>query len=457
LKKIMNKKLVYLTLAAAGMVSAATAAPVTLYLTGSTAYRGSIYTALRNANGVSGGTLFDANGVNGSTADPSVLSPASTDSSGANKLVYHGFKNGVEYIINCAFTGSEAGIAAVAGTTIGNVRVPANFNGTGFPAALTSTFPLPGVPVKFLDPAATPAYSADATSTTLPDFAMADTGQSVSLTKSATLTDFGVVAIIPFTWAKNKNSAGSPRSSWANLTGVQHNTLFSFMAGGKVAAFFTGNSGDTDNVFLVGRNKGSGTRVNTMTDTLYYPSTPVQNCVLAAYDLGTGVLTFFGDSANTGQPTVSAGNPKAFADADVKQAPSGDGMDSGGFVAQELQCDGSGATKVLVGYLGIGDAKTARDGKGNAANPGGAVWLTLDGVAESNGAIEQGQYSFWGHEHLFAQQTPSSDAATLGPLLKTALLNAAGTLGSVAANQDSAIGTSFMGTTDKGDTGWPSR
>lgn len=364
-----NQSLITSALVAAGLVSAAStfAAATTVYLTGSTAFRATVFTAA-----TTGGDIFDASPA------PTILSPAPNNTSGANQIVYHGFINGTEYIVNCNWTGSEAGIAAVAGVAQPNVTVPANYNGDGTPAVAT-TYNLPGAPVAFL---ASPGYTALGANQQ-PDLSMADTSQAVSLTQTATLTDYGVVGIVPFLWAKNKNTA--PDSSWTDLVNVSDGQLLFELGGAKKASFFTGKSTDSDLVYVVGRNKGSGTHQNAMLASGFYPGTPVQYQINAKYN-SSGVLTFTTEATYT--------------DAQVRATPQGDGYDSGKFVGQTLQTDGKLSTKILVGYIGISDF---------VGNPGG-VALTVDGQTESDGAVANGAYSFWGHEHLLGQQTPSSDA-----------------------------------------------
>lgn len=496
----MNKKMIIpVALLAAGFVSSASGAcgdnlavaPAAqrVYLTGSTAYRSVVFNALRSGkqaastcNGATLGTVFDSAGfsTDGNPAHNAPDDPRAARigggaaGNGDNGITYEGYISGVLYDVVCIFSGSEAGLASVANTTVQNVRLPANQNGDGTPPSLTSFYNLPNAPATFPDPAATPPYTVFASTTTQGDLALADTSSAVSLTKTYAFSGFGTagastpLGIVPFTWVKNKNSA--PNASWTHLTGVGHSQLLSFMAGTKPAAYFTGTATDTETCYLVGRNKGSGTRVNTVADTLLYPSTPVQYYVEAYYPTtdptaaNNGVLTFVGDGTTSPGQITQGGGPVAFTVAPTK-APSGDGFESGGFVAQEMECDGANNVGILIGYLGIGDANTAKNGKagnaanGHPANPGGAVWLTLDGVAESNGAVEEGQYSFWGHEHLYGQTSPNAQTQVIGPLLQTGITAAVGTLGSVAGSSDTAINLSFMHC-DKaagGDLGWPTR
>jgi hypothetical protein len=63
----------------------------------------------------------------------------------------------------------------------------------------------------------------------------------------------------------------------------------------------------------------------------------------------------------------------------------------------------------MIGYVGISDGNTA---VGNSAKV-----LTLNGVPENDATVEQGAYSFWGHEHLYGEVTEDSSIQTVGQAL----------------------------------------
>jgi hypothetical protein len=402
-------------LIALGLISQASADNV-VYLTGSTAFRSTVYNVLAGTN------VFDA--------APTYVSRKGSGSS-ASYMLFHGDINGTPTYINCVWSGSEAGIASVANVTIDN-------DGN----------PLPGSPATWLkaDGSVTGNDTGAPTSGELEasshgaDLAMADTSQAVSLTPkvantSTDLKDYGTVGIVTFVWVKNLNS--SPSAEWSALTNVsipQLNSLIS--AGYQPAAFFTGNAAHTNNnVYLVGRNKGSGTRANTLADTLYGTTRSVQQ-----FSIGGGVST----------PT----------DGTLTLAYEGNnGYESGGGVAGALKVDGScGQTDpffpgkpgwLAIGYLGIGDAG------GTLANN----WLTLDGTAESDGAIAEGRYSFWGHEHVFGKQNISGFLDTVGGKLHDGIianLETAGA-GSNPAAHSGAIAVKYMHCDKASDVAFPTR
>ena len=132
-----------------------------------------------------------------------------------------------------------------------------------------------------------------------------------------------------------------------------------------------------------------------------------------------------------------------------------DGYNSGGDVVKALQIDGS-CQQVdpingkngwyAIGYAGIGDANTL------LAN--GGAWLTFNGVPYTNGAVEEGQYSFWNYEYLLGRVGISGFAQSYGNTLASVYVpKFLG--GANPANKDSAIALQYMHATKPSDTGDP--
>ncbi len=402
-------------LVALGFVSVASADNV-VYLTGSTAFRGTVYNALHTP-----GTVFD-----GAVTEAEFGS----SQSGANYMLFHGNINGTATYINCAWSGSEAGIASASNVTIDN-------DGS----------PLAGSPETWLKAdgsiamsgllGSAPTGSQLEASSHGADLSMADTSQAVSLTPrvantSTDLKDYGVVGVVTFTWAKNINS--SPSAEWnsmTNLTIPQINVLLS--QGFQQAAFFTGIASQTqNNVYLVGRNKGSGTRANQLADSGYGTTRTVQQ-----FSIGGGVST-----AANGTLTLAY-------EAD-------NGYESGGGVAGALAINGSCGQAdpffpsnpgwFAIGMLGINDAVSKS-----------LPFLTVEGVLESDGAIEEGQYAFWGHEHLFGKHNVSGFQDTVGGKLFTGVQTALGTSGSVPSAHSPGIALQYMHADKSSDVAFPTR
>ena len=413
-------------LIALGIVTQASADNV-VYLTGSTAFRSTVYTALHTA-----GTVFD-----GAVTEAEFGS----SQSGANYMLFHGNINGTPTYIDCAWSGSEAGIASAANVTLQNT------DKNGSPIALA------GSPETWLKAdgsismtgllGSAPSGSQLEASSHGADLAQADTSQAVSLTPfvastSTALKDYGVEGIATFTWVKNVNS--SPSAEWtalANVTIPQLNIEIS--QGFQPTAFFTGVASQTNQyAYLVGRNKGSGTRANELADSGYGTTKTVQQ-----FSIGEGVET-----PATGTLLLDYEN--------------NNGYESGGGVATALGIDGSCGQAdpffpshtgwYAIGFLGCSDAIT----HGLAVSPN---WLSADGVLESNGAIEEGQYAFWGHEHLFGKNGISGFQDTVGGKVFTGVQNSLNTLalGSVPANHDAAIALQYMHCDKSSDVAFPAR
>jgi len=352
-----------------------------VFITGSTAARGNVFHAVDTAH--SGGGVFDS--------IPTFVTlnngPAPTTSTGA--YTAYGTISGTPYCLCFDFSGSEAGLWALQRQASGIPNPVQNALGTN------STAVIPGTPepTGFIDPNTANAFTADA------DLSMADTSQAVSLSPAPPYTalhDYGIVGAVTFEWCKGKNSnptAGGD-TSWTDLTNVTDPQLNYLLSSSQIAFYFTGNTNDQDDVYPVGRNKASGTHQNTMLDTLHGTTVAVNqyvvsNCTYSA----SGALTAGSiEAVSTAGGIVSVGN---------------DGFDSGGSVATELSCDEASAKDsfgyqiIMLGYVGISDATTAI---GN-----GAAALRLNGVPENDETVENGTYSFWGHEHLYG--TASEDAA----------------------------------------------
>ena len=372
-------------LVALGIISLAgiAQAQTTVYLTGSTAARSIIYGAATTA-----GQIF--------TAAPTVLS--TNNSSGANTIVYEGNVNHVgTVILNCSFTGSEAGIAAVAGQSLKQ-----SVNG--------GTYSLPGVPPSFLTPAS--SYTVAAPLSAIPgapanpDLTMADTSQAVSQTPQTLyhLVDYGCVGVVPFTIMKGYQS-GTTDQAYNDLNNITTAQLNQLIVGPITANFFTGVSADaSDYVFMSGRNLGSGTRANFLLNVQQPINNPVDQYAwgasLAALYPTAGVLTFAGSYAS-GQTLTEVFN---------------DGFDGGSSVQKTLNVDGSGTANgfsahiILLGYLGISDAANAHATQTSPA--GSAIYLPYNGVYESDLGVENGSYTYWGQEHLLGSvsQSPTSNA-----------------------------------------------
>lgn len=439
------------------MAGVAQAANITvIYLTGSTAARGNIFTAMTTP-----GQIFPAGG--------SVVFPSGGNGS-SSQIVYRGtLTNGDVVDIDCTWTGSEAGIAAVAGQGL-TQSLPNDPNGSG-PYALPGT----GSGLTFFTPTAgaTPTYSGaqstlpngvgnnNGVNVSVPDISMADTSQAVSRTPKATFPehDYGIVGVVTFTLMKGYEK--TPDATWNNLQNISTPQANVIALNGDLinASFATGVASDnTEGVAFIGRNFGSGTRVNfcdncaqisvlAKVDQWAFSGTAGSTALTALYPAATpGTLTFNGNCAS-GQPLVDIGD---------------DGFDSGGYVGNMLNVDGTGNGSVLIGYLGIGDAKNAAGAK-IPTGGGAATYIKFNGYYESDTAVEQGSFSYWGYEHVLGTTTASSaDAAAFAAGLVGGINVQVQSLGSATGDvstnpsQSSIIPLSKMVVTRSGnDVGFP--
>ena len=112
-----------------------------------------------------------------------------------------------------------------------------------------------------------------------------------------------------------------------------------------------------------------------------------------------------------------------------------------------------GTNWFAIGYMGPSDAL-------NTANFGGAptnCWLTVDGYPSSNGTIENGQWWYWGHEHLLGKRGISGTQDTVGNAIFNGIqqtLVSAG-YGTNSLAHDPAIPLGLMNVTKDSDTGFP--
>jgi hypothetical protein len=399
-----RKLMISAALMACGMASQLNAQQ-TVYITGSTAFRSVVFQAITNS--------FDGGAV------PTIATRDGSATSGnnGNYMVFNGTAGGVNTWITCHWTGSEDGIASVA--------TPGSFpefflltdgSVTGISSSKPGTGETNTVPIA-------------------PDFCFADSSQTVSLTPTPALTGMGtnspagICGVVPFVWAKNNNS-GQTSGPWFNLTNINDSAVRKILSGKQKGALLTGVATDTtNNVYCVGRNNRSGTRVNAL--------------AISKFGVKTAVTQF-----------TIGGNPS---DGTLTLASAGfnNGYNSGGDVAKALGVSGSMAQAdpitlgntgwLAVGYLGIGDAKTLGTG----------FWLTYQGIPYNDGNVEEGHYNFWNYEYILGKPGISGYAQTLANNLANFLVPSFSG-GATIGNQDTSVGLTFMNATKSSDTADPS-
>ncbi len=335
----MNSKSVILTGAVTlFLATLADAATQYVYLTGSTAARGSVYNAIGTA-----GVVFQA--------APSIVTQGNATPSKCQYMNFSGQlvgdSSGTITVIKANWSGSEAGIADIAGS--GTQQVLDDSAGSG----ATATGPFVSSSV---------------------DLAMADNDKAFSKNPTANIT--GVkVGIITFKWVKQKGSN-------VNIIGVTDPQLRAILTGGSPEALLTGNNNDVNYVYVTGRNSNSGTRVN-------------------AYGItGYGIFS----SAHQIQVAADGSMVKNSNNGDFTDYLGDYGYESGGDVAKQMGYDLSLATSQdviqgtlahfsVIAYLGYNDASSA------VSN--GGTELSYNGLMESTALVQEGKYTYWGKEFLY--------------------------------------------------------
>jgi hypothetical protein len=433
-------------LIALGVISLASAqAATTVYLVGASALRTTIFSAA-----TAPGVIFDATGQ--PPGEPKIASGAPNNTSSATYIVYEGNINGNLVDIDAYFTGAEAAVADVAGNPLTQ-----KLQNPSFPSGANGTYPVPGTPGSFLNPnngwTTTNSLATIAGAPALPDLALDDTSQAVSLTSKAQfpLVDYGALAVVPFGFLKGYEK--TPDATWSNVVNVTTAEINQLYSGPHSANFVTGISTDSgESVALTGRNFSSGTRVNALLTSQYPITTTVDHW---AYDVNynsPGVLAA-GTSYGSPGTLIEIGN---------------DGFNTAGPAAAQLNFDGTGQQVVLIEPLAVPDALSAYQPASSVTSAGGgpATYLPYNGVYESDQGVINGSYPFWGNEHLFGSvnQQPTTVQGETGLAIANGvksfiLTNGSGTatgaVGPIYKAQSSVIPESFLQVSRAGDGGFP--
>lgn len=343
-----------------------------VYLTGSTAFRGNTYAAITH--------IYDPGFTFGYTGDTL---------SGAGQAIFDGNIGGQRVIIKTDWTGSEGGIQTVAG------QVAIAFLPDSTPVSVAGTAN------------ATKATSDNGGEVKIPDIAMSDTFQSSSAyfgvykgKNYPTLTESpnSPVGVVPFKFLASKGS------TLTNITADQARALFG--AGVLPLAFFTGNSGDKGTtVVATGRDPDSGTRVTELADIGLGSQANVKHW--QPQD-GSGNLV-----KTIGTPIAKYAPWPATTINGIAVSVFNGGFSSGGDLTKAIANTVPAGT-ILLSYAGTGDAD-------KNALPNGAVELSFNGVklgtpasGQTYGSLSvltEGEYTFWGYEHLYYRSSTSGTAA----------------------------------------------
>ncbi len=342
-----------------------------IYITGSTAFRGA---AVNGISGILSGTV--------STAYDGLTSGV-TGIGNANAVNWTGGNiGGTAVTIKASWSGSAGGVQTVAGAPAFNVR----FLIDGAVGGNNADPRTPGNPAELA----------------VPDVAMSDVYQGATPFHGtfngvtyANLND-NIVGVVTFVWAASSGfpiGTGSGTSSSYSMTRQLSQALYP--TGAIPLSMITGSTSHHNTaVIATGRDFDSGTRLTTMAESLVGVTT-----LLAQY-----------------KPTVSSGHitglvlyPRTTINGVDTQVPGNGGESSGSTLRGYLTniVDQTAVNNVDKGYTGGGYLMTYLGVSDYNNVSATAVKLKYAGNDFSQSNVEEGQYTFWGYEHLGFKSTLS--------------------------------------------------
>ncbi len=390
-----------LLVAALAVLSVGAASADTIYITGSTAFR--------KAANASIGSYVD-----GKSAGSGIIFSDTTGANpvGATDIAWQYVTGGSTNYIVAHWSGSEGGIQ--------NTAAPAGTKTYNYVNLATATLQSPA---SF----ATGVGIAGATNSgnviaTNGNIVMADTTQASSLFKNtyAGTTYTGLngsqVGVVTFAWVVNSGA----NSGVTNMTSQNARAI---LTGGFVsAAMLTGSSSDTNDVlWLIGRDIDSGTRLTTLGETGFgttkavkqyfigYGGTTTNNVYLTPATSINGVTEVKGNAGYTSGSGSSASGL-------MYQIKNYGILASGTALTVDTNSTANTYTggNYLIGYAGTGDCGKV------SASP--VRLLSYNGVPYSDGAVYNGQYTFWGYENLYYNaSTVTANTVTVATALISTL------------------------------------
>lgn len=361
----MKLNLTALTAAAALLMAAPAFADVTIYITGSTAFRSAVSNAIKNKMTFAGGQGYAYTG---------------SSFTGSSNQVFVGSVSGITgtVTVKTNWSGSVAGIKAL--TTNQSLAF------LDFPATTGTSYTLSSSGTGSVN-----ANNLNTNSTA--DITMADNYQASTSYTSPNLTA-NRVGVVPFAWV---SSASAP-SGLTNVTPQLARSLF--QSGSLSASVFTNNNNDASDqvngalVYAVGRDPLSGTRLVSFAEsgigifaTVFQsqPSVAGQNGSTVNGISGTTITNINLTPVDASVPTTTTGQT---------------GYSSGGTLADTMRYTtasvtddnaGIGPMKIcFVTYLGESDAARAVNGTGSGVLAGtnvGCRYLTYNGVNAFGGVV----------------------------------------------------------------------
>jgi hypothetical protein len=417
---------------AAGMTVGAYASQsspaVVINVVGSTAFRNAVTSAEVLAASNVGANLSGGIALGSFTTAGKSFSTTTGASGATQSNVYGYLADGSEVMYRNFWTGSLAGVIDLTqGNTTTDLFIPtsatmtATTGGSGGGTQFTGTLVTAVPNVAMSDVSASDgANTVNTAPGAGPSIATA-IGASSLADGGATAGANHTVGVVTFQWVAGKQTSGTP--PFSNISQQQAAALMASGAGMIPLSILDGvKTDDTNYVLFVGRNEDSGTRITYDAETLgggigsgaaFGPSTQqfmihqttngyiTTNTASVSVD-ATGINGFKLWTKNWALNTESTlnwntiGHSGYTAGGDVANILSSPNpvSTSGWTVANAAPGFTVGtSTAYIVSCLGTSDAATAITA--------GAFGLSYNGVPFSIAAVEEGQYSLWGYEHLY--------------------------------------------------------
>lgn len=345
----MKNKIALLAGLAVAAFSNPSFADETIRITGSTAFRSQIHTFLTTTLGYNTDAWTTNSGGTASGAGFHIYSLGTTP----NKTT-----------IKTSWSGSVAGVQAIAQNLTSVKYLPDGTTGTALATSLA------------------------AADNVASDIGFSDCWQQATIFNTPVLTDT-IVGVVQFRWVTNE---GSPIT---NITPQQVRVLYE--TGKLPLSFFTGNTVDAStNVYAMGRDPDSGTRVTAFAETglgtnptvIQYKATVSGGAMTEIFPYPAGPL--FGVNYGIGNlGEASGGNLATFLGATSAATPvrTATGISAGEVPAAQIYA---------IGYLGTSDAATAVTNGGQIIAYNGINPTVGTGLAD---AIKRGAYPFWSYLH----------------------------------------------------------
>lgn len=423
------------------VLATAAQADVTVNITGATAFRAAALKAIKSR--------FSDSGQPFKYAHDQAAGNLDTVAPNATRAIFIGTFPGVSgtTTIRCCFTGSVEGIRAVAG--LSDPTPPTYYQ----PSLLNSVTAVATTGGELASQGTTGA------ATDVSDIAFSDVGKSVTPYASVSLQPASpACGVVVFTMLTNEGS------TITNVTSQQFRALLG--SGFQPLSLFTGNAADTTNVFVTGRNDGSGTRTAYLAETGFGVSKVVKQYV-TNQSTSTALTTIqLVPAGGVNTPALSGQNAANASNIWGQDVAGNGGYSSGSTLRTDMGKTGASVTVLdengddafgapvradLVTWLSVNDAATARSN--------GAVFcafngVKLDGVAASGSAlttadkakVTNGAYTAWSYQQMYRRNAlTSGDAVTVYNGIKAEIptnLAAAGiALGDMAVGRPSDGGT----------------